>query len=128
MPAAFDGDGLQSVVWKNRRSGVEEQQSIRHVFLFIGADPNTDWLKDCPIYVDNNGFVCTGPTAQKTMPEVPPGTPEERLLMPNETTQHGVFAVGDVRAGSVKRVASAVGEGSVGFPQLHAYLAESRAV
>ncbi len=119
--------GLQSVVWKNRRSGEKEQREIRHVFLFIGADPNTDWLENCPIYVDNNGFVCTGPTAQKTLPQVPAGTPEDRLLMPNETTQHGVFAVGDVRAGSVKRVASAVGEGSVVVSQLHTYLAESRA-
>ncbi len=118
--------GLQSVVWKKRRSGEEEQKSIHHVFLFIGADPNTDWLRDCPIYVDNNGFVCTGPTAQQTLPVVPPGAPVSRLLMPNETTQHGVFAVGDVRAGSVKRVASAVGEGSVVVSQLHTYLAESR--
>jgi thioredoxin reductase (NADPH) len=120
--------GLQSVVWKNRRSGEEEQKPIHHVFLFIGADPNTDWLKTCPIFVDNHGFVCTGPTAQQTLPTVPPGAPVSRLLMPNETTQHGVFAVGDVRAGSVKRVASAVGEGSVVVSQLHAYLAESRSV
>jgi thioredoxin reductase (NADPH) len=113
--------GLQSVTWKNRRSGDEATRDIRHIFLFIGADPNTEWLKNCPIYVDSNGFVCTGPTAQSTLP------PDTRLLMPNETTQQGVFAVGDVRAGSVKRVASAVGEGSVVVSQLHSYLAESRA-
>ncbi len=110
--------GLHSVVWKNRRSGEEEERPVQHVFLFIGADPNTEWLKACPIEVDANGFICTGlvnPQAQPT-----------RIPMPHETTQHGVFAVGDVRAGSVKRVASAVGEGSVVVSQLHTYLAESR--
>ncbi len=87
------------------------------MFLFIGADPNTDWLRTCPIEMDANGFVCTGPNVTR---------PHSRVLMPYETTQHGVFAVGDVRATSVKRVASAVGEGSVVVSQLHAYLAESR--
>ena len=109
--------GLQSVAWRNRRSGEQEDRSIRHVFLFIGADPNTAWLKDCPIAVDPNGFVCTGLTDPQA---------RQRTPMPHETTQHGVFAVGDVRAGSVKRVASAVGEGSVVVSQLHAFLAESR--
>jgi len=108
--------GLHSVVWKNRRSGEEEERGVRHVFLFIGADPNTEWLKECPIEVDAHGFICTGLT-QAEQPRTP---------MPHETTQHGVFAVGDVRAGSVKRVASAVGEGSVVVSQLHTFLAESR--
>ena len=110
--------GLHSVFWKNRRSGEEEERPVRHVFLFIGANPNTEWLRECPIEVDAHGFICTGlanPQAQ-----------EPRTPMPHETTQHGVFAVGDVRAGSVKRVASAVGEGSVVVSQLHAFLAESR--
>jgi thioredoxin reductase (NADPH) len=92
------------------------ERPVRHVFLFIGADPNTEWLKACPIEVDANGFICTG-LAQAEQPRMP---------MPHETTQHGVFAVGDVRAGSVKRVASAVGEGSVVVSQLHSFLAESR--
>ena len=109
--------GLQSVVWKNRLTGNEEDQSIRHVFLFIGADPNTAWLKDCPIAVDAKGFVRTGLADPLAQPRTP---------MQHETTQHGVFAVGDVRAGSVKRVASAVGEGSVVVSQLHTFLAESR--
>jgi thioredoxin reductase (NADPH) len=110
--------GLQSVVWRRRRTGEEEDRGIHHVFLFIGADPNTEWLKDCPITVDPHGFVRTGPGAMQGE--------SARTLMPHETTQHGVFAVGDVRAGSVKRVASAVGEGSIVVSQLHAYLAESR--
>jgi thioredoxin reductase (NADPH) len=109
--------GLQSVFWKKRLTESEEEQSVRHVFLFIGADPNTAWLRDCPISVDANGFVCTG----LLDPEA-----RQRVPMPHETTQHGVFAVGDVRAGSVKRVASAVGEGSVVVSQLHTFLAESR--
>jgi thioredoxin reductase (NADPH) len=110
--------GLQSVVWRQRRTGEEEDRAIHHVFLFIGADPNTEWLKDCRVAVDPHGFICTGPgAAQAETPRTP---------LPHETTQHGVFAVGDVRAGSVKRVASAVGEGSIVVSQLHAYLAESR--
>jgi thioredoxin reductase (NADPH) len=122
--ARLNGDrekGLQSVVWKRRRSGEEEERPINHVFLFIGADPNTEWLKNCPIAVDANGFVCTGPGAGQS-----PSYAGSRIPMLNETTQHGVFAVGDVRAGSVKRVASAVGEGSIVVSQLHTYLAESR--
>jgi thioredoxin reductase (NADPH) len=109
--------GLRSVLWKNRGSGAEEERPIRHVFLFIGADPNTAWLKECPIQVDANGFICTGLADPQA---------RQRTPMPHETTQHGVFAVGDVRAGSVKRVASAVGEGSVVVSQLHAFLTESR--
>ena len=109
--------GLQSVFWKHRRSGIEEERPVHHVFLFIGAEPNTEWLRSCPIETDANGFVCTGASVTRA---------HTRVLMPYETTQHGVFAVGDVRATSVKRVASAVGEGSVVVSQLHAFLAESR--
>ncbi len=110
------------MVWKNRRTGEEQEQPIHHVFLFIGADPNTDWLKDCPIDVDAHGFVCTGLGSAKT----PCCATHRDTPMLHETTQQGVFAVGDVRAGSVKRVASAVGEGSIVVSQLHTYLAESR--
>jgi thioredoxin reductase (NADPH) len=125
--ARLNGDrerGLQSVVWKRRRTGEEEERPIHHVFLFIGADPNTDWLKDCPIAVDAHGFVCTGPGAAQSASLAAKAI--ARTPMTHETTQYGVFAVGDVRAGSVKRVASAVGEGSVVVSQLHTYLAESR--
>ena len=115
--------GLQSVVWQNRKTGAAVERDIRQVFLFIGADPNTEWLKDCPIYVDPKGFICTGPTALTNAGSM---VENGRIPMQHETTQRGVFAVGDVRAGSVKRVASAVGEGSVVVSQLHMFLAESR--
>ena len=90
-------------------------RDIRHLFLFIGADPNTTWLSDCDISVDTNGFVLTGPAL----------APNRR---PFETSHSGVFAVGDVRSGSVKRVAAAVGEGSQVEAILHEYLREGAAV
>ena len=97
-------EGLQAVRWKNRRNGNEEEHRIRHVFLFIGALPNTEWLRPCPVVVDSRGFVRTG----------------ERLSL--ETSQPGVFAIGDVRAGSVKRVSAAVGEGASLVAELHTCL------
>jgi thioredoxin reductase (NADPH) len=82
------------------------------VFVMIGSDPCTDWLQGA-IDLDERGFVVTGPT-----PERGPG-----VASPYETSLPGVFAVGDVRSGSVKRVASAVGEGSVVVQAVHQYLA-----
>jgi thioredoxin reductase (NADPH) len=76
------------------------------LFLFIGADPNTDWLKDC-VDTDDKGFIVTGGGARSL-----------------ETSLPGVFAIGDVRAGSTKRVAAAVGEGAAVVAQIHALLAE----
>jgi thioredoxin reductase (NADPH) len=109
-----DDDGLAAVTWRNRSSGLTDRKTIRRVFLFLGADPNTDWLKHCGVTVDSNGFVLTGEHADNQLP---------RLRLPLETTVPGVFAVGDVRAGSTKRVAAAVGEGAAVVAQLHAYLA-----
>jgi thioredoxin reductase (NADPH) len=117
-------NGLQAVRWRHRRTGEETEESIQHVFLFIGADPNAEWLKQCSISVDAKGFVKTGmelePAARghKTLD----GT--ERRPLALETSQPGVFAIGDVRAGSVKRVSSAVGEGAAVVAQLHGYLAD----
>ena len=114
--------GLEAVRWRNRRSGAEEERPVRHVFLFIGADPNTDWLAGCRVSLDAKGFVKTGIEL----------TPAElhndwaalgRAPLPLETSQPGVFAIGDVRAGSVKRVASAVGEGAAVVAQIHGFLA-----
>ena len=82
------------------------QIDAQHMFLFIGADPNTQWL-DHRIALDGKGFVITGDSSQKTL----------------ETSTPGVFAVGDVRSGSVKRVAAGVGEGAAAVAQIHAYLA-----
>jgi thioredoxin reductase (NADPH) len=117
-------EGLQAVCWRERVSAKEERHEIRHVFLFIGAIPNTDWLRRCPVGVDDKGFVKTGEPAERCT-AIPAGA--ERAAQSLETTLQGVFAVGDVRAGSVKRVAAAVGEGAAVAPQLHAHLREMTA-
>jgi len=106
-------DMLREVTWTNRASDAAETKRMGNVFVMIGAQPNTDWLKDC-LDLDDKGFVLTGADAAT----------EERagLMSPYCTSQPGVFAVGDVRAGSVKRVASGVGEGSVVVQAIHRYL------
>jgi len=83
---------------------------MQHLFLFIGAEPNTDWLAGSGVALDRKGFVLTGAD-----------TSEERR--PLETSRRGVFAIGDVRAGSMKRVAASVGEGAQVVATLHAVLA-----
>ena len=103
------GGKLESLRWRNR-SGDEATLAVRHLFLFIGADPNTDWLAGSGVTLDGKGFVLTGEAAA-------PG----RGLQ--ETSRAGVFAIGDVRAGSVKRVAAAVGEGAQVVAAIHAHLA-----
>ena len=103
-----DGEsGLASVTWENRDTSGRETRPVHHVFLFLGADPNTSWLEDCNIAVDDKGFVKTGGDAQAAL----------------ESSVPGVFAVGDVRAGSIKRVGAAIGEGAAVVAQIHAYLA-----
>lgn len=111
---ALDGhDGnLDQLCWRNRVTGVATTRTIHHLFLFIGADPNTDWLARCDVALDAKGFVRTGP-------DVAPGHG------PMETSRSGVFAIGDVRCGSTKRVAAAVGEGAQVVAALHAYLARN---
>jgi thioredoxin reductase (NADPH) len=106
-----DGN-LEELRWRNRATGAETTRAIHHLFLFIGADPNTDWLADCDVALDAKGFVRTGS-------DVAPG----HGLM--ETSRNGVFAIGDVRCGSTKRVAAAVGEGAQVVAALHAYLARN---
>jgi thioredoxin reductase (NADPH) len=98
---------LEAVRWR-RTSGEETRRPIRHLFLFIGADPNSDWLSGC-VKLDPKGFVLTGE-----------GAAAERQLL--ETSRRGVFAIGDARSGSVKRVAAAVGEGAQVVAMLHSYL------
>ncbi|MGA8260085.1 MAG: FAD-dependent oxidoreductase [Arenicellales bacterium] len=104
------GEALESVTWRNRQGGAGTTQSIRHLFLFIGADPNTDWLQSCNVMLDAKGFVLTGESASKHHGAL-------------ESSRAGVFAIGDVRAGSIKRVAAAVGEGAQVVAALHAFLA-----
>jgi thioredoxin reductase (NADPH) len=113
-------EGLQAVCWRERANGKEERHEIRHVFLFIGAVPNTDWLRRCAVAVDGKGFLATGESPDRSATHAG----GERPALSLETTLQGVFAVGDVRAGSVKRVSAAVGEGAAVAPQLHAYLRE----
>jgi thioredoxin reductase (NADPH) len=96
---------LEAVRW--RHNGAEMRRSIRHVFNFIGADPNTDWLAGSGIALDKKGFIATGVDGRA----------------PLETSEPGVFAIGDVRSGSTKRVAAAVGEGAGVVAAIHAYLA-----
>ncbi len=110
---AFEGSGgiLEAVRWR-AASGEETRCPMRHVFLFIGADPNTDWLKSAAVALDRKGFLLTGSEA-------------DARSRPLETSVRGVFAIGDVRAGSTKRVAAAVGEGAQVVATLHAFLAET---
>ena len=98
---------LKQVRVRDRDSGAEKTCDIGHVFSFIGADPNTDWLDGCGVKTDDKGFVITGEDGRHTL----------------ETCRDGVFAVGDVRCGSVKRVAAAVGEGSTAVSAIHQWLA-----
>ena len=118
-----DAGELNGVRWRHRPSGEETQRPIRHAFLFIGADPNADWLDDCGIAMDEKGFVRSG--ADLTLAELGLQSWNDcsRRPMTLETSRPGVFAVGDVRSGSVKRVASGVGEGAAVVAQLHSYLA-----
>ena len=106
--------GLQGVRWRNLRSGAEEQHAIAHLFLFTGADPAASWLTGCGIALDEKGFILTGV-------DVGAG---ERMPLPLETRVEGIFAVGDVRSGSVKRVGAAIGEGAAVVAQLHTFLAQ----
>ena len=116
------GDHLDSVYWRNGQTGQMEQHEIRHVFVMTGADPNTRWLKDC-VALDAKGFISTGPDLS---PEnlITAGWPFTRQPYLLETSLPGIFAVGDVRGGNIKRVASAVGEGSIAISFVHKVLRE----
>jgi thioredoxin reductase (NADPH) len=118
-----DADGVSGVHWRNRKSGVEEAKPIRRVFLFVGADPNTRWLDGCGVKVNAKGFVCTGYDLVPDEYVRASNAADERAPMPLETSVSGVFAIGDVRASSTKRVAAAVGEGAAVVAQIHAWLA-----
>ncbi len=108
---------LESVSWNNKQTGQSETHDIEHVFLMIGAVPNTELLGSCVAFSEK-GFIKTGPDAEKTDVWT-----LDRDPMLFETSAPGVFAIGDVRDGSVKRVASGVGEGSICISQVHQYLA-----
>ncbi len=116
---ALEGDqaeGLTAAVFRDRSSGATHVCPLRHLFLFIGAEPNAGWLQNCAA-VDDKGFVLTGLAC-------PDGAhSRRRAALPLETSVPGVFAIGDVRAGSTKRVAAAVGEGAAVVAQIHTALA-----
>jgi thioredoxin reductase (NADPH) len=116
------GEHLERVRWRNNQTGEEVARPISHVFVMTGAVPNTRWLEGC-VALDAKGFIKTGPdlspddlaAARWPLPRPP------HLL---ETSLPGVFAVGDVRAGNIKRVASAVGEGSIAVAFVHRVLSQ----
>jgi thioredoxin reductase (NADPH) len=110
--SALEGSNgmLDAVRWR-LASGEEVRRPTRHLFLFIGAEPNSDWLSGC-VKLDPKGFVLTGKGCSS----------QQQLL---ETSCPGVFAIGDVRSGSIKRVAAAVGEGAQVIAMLHGFLANA---
>jgi thioredoxin reductase (NADPH) len=110
---------LEFVTWRHRATGDEARREVSNVFLMLGALPNTEWLRDC-VRLDDAGFVHCG-----TGFETDDTAATDRLPHPLETTRRGVFAVGDVRAGSIKRVASSVGEGSIVVSAIHTVLSEA---
>ncbi|TPG21807.1 thioredoxin reductase [Sphingomonas koreensis] len=118
--AALEGDrdgGLTGAVFRRLSDGARNRCALRHLFLFIGADPNAAWLQGC-VDTDDKGFVVTGQefSGDASRPK--------RAILPLETSRPGVFAIGDVRAGSTKRVAAAVGEGAAVVAQIHLALAD----
>jgi thioredoxin reductase (NADPH) len=113
---------LERVRWRHNPTGQETEKPIRNLFLFIGADPATEWLGDCGVVLDDKSFVLTGMQATDGGRPVRGSARDPTSL---ETNQLGVFAVGDVRSGSVKRVGAAIGEGAAVVPQLHAFLTDT---
>jgi thioredoxin reductase (NADPH) len=107
---------LERIRWKSRLSSEVMTEEIRNLFLFVGADPATSWLEGCGVTLDRGGFVVTGAQSELNL-----GGPVAQL----ETSVPGVFAVGDVRSGSVKRVGGAIGEGAQVVAALHSFLGDT---
>jgi thioredoxin reductase (NADPH) len=115
LEGTMDGS-LERVRWRSRLSPEESNFDTRNLFLFVGADPATGWLEGCGVMVDRAGFVITGAPAKNG---------NGQMASALETSVPGVFAVGDVRSGSVKRVGGAIGEGAQVVAALHGYLGDS---
>ncbi|GLR89187.1 FAD-dependent oxidoreductase [Bradyrhizobium iriomotense] len=116
---ALEGDEaslLRRIRWKSRLSTDEDAADVRNLFLFVGADPATGWLDGCGVTLDRGGFVVTGAQSEQN---------QGRLVAPLETSVPGVYAVGDVRSGSVKRVGGAIGEGAQVVASLHGFLGDA---
>ena len=119
--AGLEGDRqLERVRWRDTRTGSVETNDVSHVFLMTGAVPNTGWLEGC-VVLDDKGFVKTGPDLSPDDLGAA-GWPLKRPPYLLETSRPGIFAVGDIRSGNVKRVASAVGEGSIAIALVHQVL------
>ena len=115
---------LERVTWIDHNTGQTSTHDICHLFIMAGASPRTAWLRGC-IALDDKGFILTGRDLDPATGSVAPSTwPLARPPQMLETSLPGVFAVGDVRAGNVKRVASAVGEGAIAVHMVHRVLAE----
>jgi thioredoxin reductase (NADPH) len=107
----LEGDEfLHAVTWTDRRTGIAQRRTIANIFVMTGAQPNSEWLRGC-VDMDARGFIKTGADIDGLKPS-----------SPYSTALPGVFAVGDVRSGSVKRITSAVGEGSVVVAAIHEYM------
>jgi thioredoxin reductase (NADPH) len=120
-----DGD-LRAIVAEDNRTGERREIEAGALFVFIGARPQTDWLRD-EVALDERGFVITGPEAARVAPAAP-RREVGRSPYELETSRPGVFAAGDTRSGSIKRIPAAVGEGATAVRLIHQYLAESGAV
>jgi thioredoxin reductase (NADPH) len=121
---SLEGDShLERVTWIDRSSGEKTSREIRHVFVMAGASPHSDWLRGC-VALDQQGFVLTGRDLDPVLADAPRKWPLERAPQMLETSLPAVYAVGDIRSGNVKRVASAVGEGSISIHLVHGALAE----
>jgi thioredoxin reductase (NADPH) len=120
---ALEGNNhLESVCWRNSQTGQIENHNIRHIFIMTGADPNTSWLNGC-IILDAKGFIITGPDlSSENLSAAGWSLKRQPYLL--ETSLPSVFAAGDVRGGSIKRVASAVGEGSTAISFVHKVIQE----
>ena len=122
---ALEGDEcLERLTWRNKKTGETETRDLRHVFVMTGATPRTEWLDGC-LALDDKGFILTGRDLETAgTSDGQPRWPLTRVPLMLETSSPGVFAVGDVRANNVKRVASAVGEGAISISLVHRTLAE----
>lgn len=121
---SLEGDShLERVTWIERASGERMTREIRHIFVMAGASPHNDWLRGC-VALDPQGFILTGRDLDPVLASAPRKWPLGRPPQMLETSLPAVFAVGDIRSGNVKRVASAVGEGSISIYLVHRALAE----
>ena len=124
ITAIEGGEWLERVTWQDKKTGEISTHRVQHVFLMTGASPRTEWLRGC-LALDEKGFILTGRDLEaEGSPENAPRWPLARAPQMLETSLPGVFAVGDARAGNVKRVASAVGEGAIAIHMVHRSLAE----